>query len=220
MLDWITAHSSIINTALNGLMTLVWVIYLHLLVTGTQRQRRTNIFINRSADRGDKAECVVTNLGAETVYLIDVIADLSIDGEVRSTIVTDREELGDDDISNMLERSNQVPLGPGESRDIGNFRNLVWRAMNRLDVTDCEDRVTGLKLTVVVAGHENRIAAAEKEYYVLSNGERQHEYVPKGLMPKQLRSKRTRRRIQKRMEESLRLETEEAQERFDRNKAA
>ncbi len=216
MLDWLSTHSSIINTILNGLMTLVWVIYLHLLVSGMQRQRRTNIYINRSADRGDKAECVVTNLGAETVYLIDVIADLTIDGKVRSTIVTDREELGEDDVSSMLERSNQVPLGRGESRDIGNFRTLVWRAINRLGMEDCGDRITGLKLIVVVAGHENRIAAAEKEYYVLTGSDGCHRYIPKGLMPRQLHSKRTRRLIQQRMEESLRMESEEAQARLDK----
>ncbi|MSU88058.1 hypothetical protein GE300_00325 [Rhodobacteraceae bacterium 2CG4] len=210
MIDWLAANSTLVNILLNGAMTLIWLIYLHLLLSSTRRSRRTNIFVNRSADRGDKAECVVTNMGAEPIYLIDVIAELIIDGKNYSTVVTDREELDVDDVTNMLERSNQVALDRGESRAIGNFRNLVWRAIKHLDLRDCEDRITDLRLIVVVAGHENRIAAAEKEYYVVSQGDGGHSYVPQGLMTRQLHSARTRRRIQKLMEENLRLESEEA----------
>ncbi|MHA3978396.1 hypothetical protein ACW9UR_11985 [Halovulum sp. GXIMD14794] len=220
MMDWMSANSDLVNIVLNALMTLVWLIYLHLLLTGARRQRRTNIHINRSAGNGDEAECVITNMGAEPIYLIDIIADLSIDGGTHSTVVTDRDELGEDDLSDMLEKSNQVPLNSGEHRAVGNFRNLVWRAINHLDLNDCQDEIDTLKLTVVVAGHENQIAAAEKEYYVVTHKDGRHKFIAQSMLTTQLRSMRKRRHIQKRMEANLRLESEQAQEREDERRAA
>lgn len=62
MMNWVAQHSSALQVLLNGLMVLIWILYLQIFLTSFRRQRRSDVLITVGAGVGLAARCFVTNL--------------------------------------------------------------------------------------------------------------------------------------------------------------
>ncbi|HKK30796.1 MAG TPA: hypothetical protein VKA18_10435 [Alphaproteobacteria bacterium] len=206
MLSWIAEHHAVVNSMISIVTVLVWIIYLQLFINSLLRQRRSNILINRSAGNDDKARCVVVNMGAEPIYLANIIADIDIGGHQYSAIVTDRDEMTKEDLTDPLKATTQGPLESGQYRDVGSLHELIWRALRNRHLEGRDSEVEGLILTVAaVSGHSAYIAAGRQKFYVRSRyGQR--VYLPASTDSEQLRSYWERRRIRGRLDRALKEE--------------
>ena len=81
MIEWMSNHAQLLGVAVSAVTAVIWVIYLQLLVSSMRRQRRTNVEITRAGEPGEDAKCLVSNMGAEPVYIKSVIVDVVADGE-------------------------------------------------------------------------------------------------------------------------------------------
>lgn len=215
MYDFISQHSGLIQIGINTVTALVWVIYLQILVTGFRRQRRSNILIHRSAGHDDTARCVVSNMGAEPIHVTSIIADLEIEGETHSAVVTDRKELADNGEPNALDRTTQGPLESGASRDAGSFKELTVRALGYLGLDDRIDDVERITLTVAAAtGHDTFLSAGQQSFRVEMD-EGRHVFLPASTLTKQIRSRRDRRALRQRLDTVLKEEAEALRRRKD-----
>ena len=76
MIEWMSNHAQLLGVAVSAVTAVIWVIYLQLLVSSMRRQRRTNVEITRAGEPGEDAKCLVSNMGAEPVYIKSVIVDV------------------------------------------------------------------------------------------------------------------------------------------------
>lgn len=198
MIDWMSQNSAALQVVLSALTAVIWMVYLQLILSGMLRTRHSRILINRSAGLGEQARCFISNMGAEPIYLISVIADLEIDGEVRTALVTDREEMRREDLHTPSEATTQGPVASGGFVDIGSFGNVMWRALHRLDLPAETDVA---RLTLVVAansGHSALIVAGRRSFCV-GHGPEGRAFVPEQVSTEQIRSWWKRRRLRARL---------------------
>lgn len=215
MLEFMSSYGTVVQIGINLVTTLVWVIYLHVLVLGFRRQRRSNILIHRSSGHDDTARCVVSNMGAEPIHITSIIADVRFDGETKSAVVTDRKEAASDGEPNALDRTTQGPLESGESHDVGTFKELTTRALGYLGNEDRFDEVERITLTVAAAtGHDTFLAAGQQSFRVaLDEGRR--VYLPTSTLTRQIRSIRERRELRRRLDKVLEEEARGLREKAD-----
>ncbi|MFC6642744.1 hypothetical protein [Sulfitobacter profundi] len=100
MLDWIAENSGTLQVAVSLLTAVVWLAYLHILWLNFRRQRQPVILINRSIARDENAHCFVTNMGAEPIYLLEVMARVVTEEKTYHVKVTEREEVALNDVQN------------------------------------------------------------------------------------------------------------------------
>jgi hypothetical protein len=203
MLDWIAAHSSVLQVAVGMVTAVVWVVYLHLILVNYRRQLETVILIHRGASEDDRGRCIVSNMGSEPVYIVSVLAELTIDGENWVAHVTDREELDLDTLDDPIRRTSQGPLKSGEYLDIGSFHEIAQRALNHTAPGKSPETVERIRVTVIaVSSHAASLVGAEREF-VRQKGEAGYTVTPTTLVARQLRSRADRRRVEDMMRKEL-----------------
>ncbi|MGR3755770.1 MAG: hypothetical protein ACU0AT_00880 [Tranquillimonas sp.] len=201
-MTWLSEHSAALQVVLSGAMTLIWLIYLQLILMGVLRQRHSMILINRSAGAGESARCFISNMGAEPVYLISVIADLECDGKAFAALVTDREEISADDLQTPAEATTQGLVESGGFVDIGSFGDLMWRALSHLDMPK-DQPVERLTLTIAAnSGHSALLVAGRRSFRVgWNDGAR--AFVPETVSTIQIRNWWLRGRLRARLKAEL-----------------
>ncbi|SER86399.1 hypothetical protein SAMN04490244_103299 [Tranquillimonas rosea] len=208
MFDWIMQHKEIIQILVQIATAIVWMLYLHLFLTSFVRQRRSNILINRVAGNNDRAHLLVGNMGAEPIYVSSLIADLDIAGETVSAVVTDREDFLDNEASNAVSCTTQGPLDSGQYRDLGNFSEIMEKALRHLGRQNAKEEVSRLVVTVAAeSGHDAFLAAGQQSFTVSRDGD-SHVFLPETTRTRQIRSRKDRRRLGVRINSALREEAE------------
>jgi hypothetical protein len=202
-MSWIAEHSSVLQVFVGVINACVWLFYLHLFLTSFRRQQESVILIHRGASDDDRARCIVSNMGSEPIYVLSVIAELTIDGEVCASRVTDREEIDMDSFDDPLRRTSQGPLKSGDFIDIGSFHDLANRTLHRVAPNKTPEAVDRLCITVVAASsHASALVGATREFVRKPEGEG-YTVVPTSLVAHQLRSRSERRRVQQLMQNEL-----------------
>ena len=202
-MDWIAENSAVLQVGVGVLNAVVWVLYLHLFLTSYRRQQETVILIHRGASDDDRARCIVSNMGSEPIYVLSVLAELTIDGEERAAYVTDREEIDIDSFDDPLRRTSQGPLKSGEFLDIGSFQDLALRALQRVAPEKSAEAAERIRITVVAASsHAHALVGATREF-VRQQGEKGYSVVPTTLVARQLRKRADRHRIEELMRKEL-----------------
>ena len=69
-------------------------VYAQLLYAGFRRQRRVSLLITRAVTKDVDALCLISNMSAEPVYLLYIIAVLETDRYTITMNITDRERIG------------------------------------------------------------------------------------------------------------------------------
>ncbi|ETX27196.1 hypothetical protein [Roseivivax isoporae] len=188
MFDWMTANSDALTLVANLGMVGVWLIYLNVFLVGFTRQNRTVLHISRAAADDRRGRCLITNMGAQNVYLLAVIVDLETEDGHSRALVTDREEFSKEDFDDLLQRTLQGPLGSGEARDIGSFEDLARRAQMRRGTNFDLSRICAMKITVVAAPNQVReLCGAYKQFDVREvDNPDAARFVPRSLLSPQI----------------------------------
>lgn len=197
MWNWLSENSDIVQVLVGAVSALVWVVYLQLLLSNYRQQRQSVLLINRGGSKDENARCLITNMGSEPIYLLDVIAELELEDGKQSVRVTDRDELKEDDVTKPSERTNQGPLDSGAFVDVGSFREVFMRAESRLGLQGPQNRVTSVVLTAVAASnHAKHLVAGCREFKVLRGEDEVPRFVPTSVLTHQIKSWRRRRDLQ------------------------
>lgn len=203
MWDWVSENSGIVQAGMAAVTALVWMIYLHILVSGLRRQRRTEILIHLGGSRDLSARILVSNLGFEPVYVLEIMLSVKTAQGERISSVADRTEIAKEQHNTPREATLQGPLKSGGSFDIGSVTNLLDRARhNSFENIEAED-IREVEVTVAaLTAADSRVAAATRRFSM------KHQkdcicLVPQHLYAKQIRSRWTRRQIEQRLKELL-----------------
>lgn len=203
MLDWIAENASTLQVAVTMLTGAIWLAYLHIIWLNFRRQRQSAIMINRSVAQDENAHCFVTNMGAEPIYLIEVMARVVTDEKSYIVKVTEREEIAIEDAEDPLTRTNQGPIKSGAFVDIGSFLDLLKRADARIGTEGLFDTVRQLDLTVAAAdGHATHLVAARRKFRAEWQDGKPY-FVPETVMTHQIRNIFQRRNISAILEEQI-----------------
>ncbi|MEQ6249688.1 hypothetical protein ABMC89_12415 [Sulfitobacter sp. HNIBRBA3233] len=193
-MEWISQNSDVLQVVLTALSAVVWLAYLQLLYLGYVRQRQAVIMIHHGAAEDDRARLIVSNMGAEPIYIIAILARLTVDGEIFNASVIDREELSFEHLDTPLKRTNQGPLKSGEYLDAGSFGDLIWRARQRLGLSD-DTTADDIEITVGAAsGHASKLVVAKRKFSRQRGQDGTITYVPTTILTRQVRSNWNRRK--------------------------
>lgn len=196
MLDWIAAQSAAISAIANAAIVAIWVVYLQLFLITFRRQRRTSIHIDRGVASDEHARCIVTNMGQEPIYLLAVVVDFGEEGHRSRAVVTDRDELADQDVAAKLDRTNQGPLAQGEARDVGSLAELMQRARARLDAKIDQAEIDRMCVSAVAISHQGEhLVAARKDFVAEHRQDGRVLFTPATVLTRQIRSRWKRREL-------------------------
>lgn len=203
MWEWVSQNSGIVQAGLSAVTALVWMVYLHIIVSGLRRQRRTEILVHLGGARDLSARILVSNLGFEAIYVLEIMLSVRTTKGERVSSVADRTEIAREQHKTPREATLQGPMKSGESVDIGSVTDLLDRARhNSFENIDPED-ITEVEVTVAaLTAADSRIAAATRRF-LLQHNEGSICIVPKNLYAKQIRSRWRRRQIEQRLRQLL-----------------
>ncbi|MAM38606.1 MAG: hypothetical protein CL949_08910 [Erythrobacter sp.] len=204
MLAWIETHTSALQVVVGLTTALVWVIYLHILVSGLRRQRRSEILITLAGKRDMSGRVMVSNLGFEPIYILDILLRLSADHREDTVSVAERgkqDERGEDPSDKP---TLQTPLKTGDLVDIGEIATLLDRAGRGFSDSPVADALSRIDITVVaVTAATSSIVAAQRSFDVEQGGDGPDRLRPQSLYARQIRSRRERRSIEQDMQRNL-----------------
>lgn len=203
MWDWVSENSGLVQAAMAAITALVWVVYLHILVLGMRRQRRTEILIHLGGARDLSARILVSNLGLEPLYVLEIMLTVwTADGE-RMSSVADRTEIAKDQHESPRQATLQGALKSGDHVEIGSVTDLLDRARHKsFDRIEPED-IRQLQITVAaITAADSSIAAATRRFAMRREGDHL-SLRPLNLAAQQIRSRRARRAIEAQMRKGL-----------------
>ena len=203
MWDWLAQNSGLVQAAAGIVTAIVWVVYLQILVSGFRRQRRTEILIHLGGSRGLDARTIVSNLGFEPIYVLEITLTIWSDGEKYKTSIADRIELTEDELSTPSATTLQGPLKSGEFVDIGSFETILHRARHNtardLGTGDIE-RVEILVAAITAAS--SAIVAARRQFEVDADQDA-CQLLPTTLYATQIRSWWGRKKLMRELQDQL-----------------
>lgn len=192
MLQFLVENVDFVNAFLNGLMVLIWAVYLQIFLVSHLRQSRSVIHIDIGAADGERSRCLVTNLSSNPLYVQGMVADLYEEGSSARVVITEREEIDQYDLEDPLARTNRGTLHPGQTVDIGSLADLVRRAWIRLGQDWNISNLSHVKVTVVaISGQAERVVGASKTFDAKYIHDCSH-FVPQTLLTHQIRPRRAR----------------------------
>ncbi|WP_088632899.1 hypothetical protein [Phaeobacter sp. 22II1-1F12B] len=198
MLEFIRQNSELMQIGASLTTTLVWLVYLHVLLRGFRDQRRSSVLINRGGGEDLDARCLVSNMGAQPAYLLDVLACIETDDGADVSSVVDRRELRREELERATEMTGQGPLPSGGYVDIGSFKDIAKRADSDIRIEDMPQRTVKL-IAVAATNQASHIVAAVREFDLVPEGNN-ISVRPKSLEAKQLRSRRSRKQVRTALE--------------------
>ena len=210
MLEWISQHGTLAQVAVQIATALVWVGYLHVLIVNLRRQKRPNVVISRVAGDDDSARLLACNLGAEPIHVLSVVADVDLDGETRSVVIADHNDMSAEGDEPASRRTRKGPLDSGGYRDIGCFGDMLGEAMQRLGLAEREGEVDRLVLTVAAESGRDRLLVAGRQSFAVVRAGGRRVFLPQATRTEQIRSVFARRRLGRRLDAALREEAERA----------
>lgn len=208
-LEWVSSNHELASLLVSGGMLLIWVTYLQVFLAGYRRQRRGAILITLGQGRGLDGHCLVTNMSAEPVYILALIAQVEGQDDVRSRAITELEGEQWSEPSDLRLWTRQGPLDSSELRDMGTLRSMLNHVLDADAVAasseeDRERLADGLRSVVirVIAAHgsEDLLIGAERAFDVARDGSGL-TLRPRSHGTRQIRSRRERRRLSRLLDE-------------------
>jgi len=208
MWNWLSQNTPVLSLAVSMAMLIVWIVYLQLLLYGYQRQRRSSILISRGAGQGIRSRCLITSMSAEPLYVTSIVATLETEAKSYEYALTDLRDLPEDLGADPRSSMRQGSLSTGDYLDIGHFDDLV----EQLVETDAElsrlgpwaNTVIALDLTVVALYGPDLIAVgASRRFSFVDEGAGCLRIRPETLTTRQLRSRRQRRQLMRKLASHL-----------------
>lgn len=201
MWNWVLQHASVVQ-AIIGLVTAgVWVVYLHVFVESLRRQRRSEILITLGGNRGLGGRVLISNLGLEPIYVLDILLGRSTASAEDVASVIDRTESGPSEC--VKDATLQQPLKSGEYIEIGTINDLLDRAAQdpRPGRRDADLARIEIIVAVVTATASGIVAA--RRAFAVRHRDNQLVLRPQTLYAEQIRGRRDRRRIEAQLADRL-----------------
>jgi hypothetical protein len=197
MWTWIQENGQALQFFVSLTMLIVWVLYLNIFLASFKRQTRSSLLITRAGARDMEGRCIVSNMGSEPAYLMDVLAEVEMNGTHRTFSAADRLELWDRDTEPGAGVSAIGPIDSGSYVDIGSFDDILQRAGKRLGTADGVYETTVLKLIVIAATSQARdiVAAFRSFEFSTVEGTDEVRVIPVEIEAEQVRSRRQKKRI-------------------------
>lgn len=163
MWDWLSENHGPVN-AVTGVLTLaVWLLYFQLLYIRYRRSLRPKILITRGGGPHIDAECIVTNMSAEPIYLDSLV--LSFHDGLGDTVCSLSDLARDESRSDLRGSTMQGSLGSGEMIGLGSFRHLLQR-VGWPGAADGSGELSFSVTVVAIYTAEDRFVAAERPFTV------------------------------------------------------
>lgn len=203
MVDWIVQHAAVLQ-ALVGLVTAaIWITYLHVFVASLHRQRRSEILITMGGSRGLSGRVLVSNLGLEPIYVLDVMLRHCGSGGDPIVSIADRTEVDPAEHTSSDRATLQRPLKSGEHVEIGTINDMLERVARHLGRDRDDAGLSRIEITVAaVTAAASSIVAARRVFEIRREGGRVM-LRPTTLYARQIRGIRGRRRIERQLLEML-----------------
>ena len=174
MLQYLANNVEVLNALLNGLLVVIWAVYLQLFLVNHLRMARSVIHIDIGAAEGERSRCLVTNLGSNPLYVQGIAADFAGNELTARTVITERDEIDENDLEDPLSRTNRGTLQPGQTVDIGSLADMVRRAQIRLQQDWSADQLKHVTITVVaLSGQVERVVGRQQDVRLAAH-ERAH----------------------------------------------
>ena len=210
MPGWIADNLTAIQAGAALLSALVWIAYLQVIVTGLRRQRRSEILITLAGRQDLSAEMLISNLGFEPIYVLDILVRSASDGEEAVVSVVDRidPDAGDGSgdgsggTSGGTSAANptlQAPLKSGERVQAGRLDEMLRRAAWWAELNARPDRLRRIEVTVAAVTAATSSIVAARRGFVVGCEEGRVRIRPDGLYARQIRSRAGRRRIERQL---------------------
>lgn len=196
MWAWLSEHSAELSVIISLGSMIVWVLYFQLLYTSFRRQRRTNVLINRAGPTGND-RCLVSNMGAEPLYVVSILAALRDSSVEIQAPITDLDTTEIEHPSHASEATNQGPLKTGEFMDIGRFSDLMARCLRATkDITVRDTKFDELQILVIGAyGADDLFVGARRSFQLEYDGDAEL-VIPTDISTEQLRGRKERRKLE------------------------
>lgn len=208
-LEWLASNHELAALIVSLCMLLVWITYLQIFFAGFRRQRRGSILITLGQGEGLDGHCLVTNMGAEPVYILALIAQVEGDCGVRSRAITEPEGERWSEPSELHLWTRQGPLDSSELRDMGALRSMVDHVLGAGAGIEPDDRdprrsTAGLRSVVIrvvaMHGSEDLPIGAERAFDIVQGGA-DPKLHPRTYGTHQIRARRERRRLTRLLDE-------------------
>ncbi|TCS62799.1 hypothetical protein EDD52_10894 [Primorskyibacter sedentarius] len=208
MWGWLHDNSTTLQVLVSLLSTCVWITYLHVFLSSYRRQTRSSLMISREGARDLKARCIVSNMGSEAAFLMDVLVEFETEGKKFTTSVIDRLELQGAEGDTSKTGSAQGPMASGSYVDIGSFEDILTRAHRQFDSADFTRDILRTRLIAIAATSQARdLVAACRGFEFIFGTEGSVVHVrPIEIAAKQIRSRRKRKSLRRLLEKIQRDE--------------
>lgn len=203
MWQWAVENSAVVQTLVSLLSTVVWIAYLHVFLSSYRRQTRSSLLISRTGQRGLEGRCIISNMGSEPAFLMDVLAEFRLEESSVTASVVERVDLWEREQDTSHGVSAAGPMESGSYVDIGSIHEILDRAHRRFGVADFASEIKSMTLIAVAATSQAReLVAATRSYSFDPDrdadpgaGGETVEIRPVEIKAKQLRSRREQRRL-------------------------
>lgn len=209
MWSWLQEHSTSVQVVVSLLSTGVWIAYLHVFLSSYRRQTRSSLLISREGAHGLKGRCVISNMGSEPAFLMDVLAEFETEGTRFTASVIDRLELWERDEDPDCEFSAIGPMASGGYLDFGSFEDILRRAQISFDSRDFTRDLLKVRLIAIAATSQARelVAACRSFEFDFGTDHDTVRIIPVEISAQQIRSRRKRKKLSKLLEKLQREET-------------
>jgi hypothetical protein len=207
ILEWLASNHELAALVVSLCTLLVWVTYLQVFLAGYRRQRRGAILITVGQGHGLEGRCLVTNMGAEPVYILALLAQVESRDGVCIRAITELEGEQWSEPSDLRLWTRQGPLDSSELRDMGTLQSMVNHVLDagagaHAGNEGPEQRAAGLRSVLIrviaLHGSEELPIGAERAFDVVGDGATLH---PRTYGTRQIRSRRGRRQLTRLLDE-------------------
>ena len=186
---WLSESLPLIQTITAVVTALIWLTYLQIIVSGLVRQRRSALSLNRGGGEGMDAHFLLSNLGAEPIYVRNVLMTLRSESAQRDVFLTDRREFQSKDLSDPLKGTLQGPLEPGAYIDLGTVAELFERTRIAVDIDDLHEIHS---LDLIILGVSRKPVGARKSYRIKTTPDSLDRVEPVKVETQQLSARQCR----------------------------
>lgn len=206
MFEWVGEHSTFVGAFTSLITAGIWAVYLQLFYFSYRRQRRPMILINRAAGPGKDGHCLISNMSADPVYVLSILAVVEESDRSWVCSVTDNEDIAGG--RSTAPGTHQGPLPSGGFFDCGPFEAMVQRAraVHRTGVAAGPAKEnpypSAIEVKVVALYTSSyKFVGASRRFEL--RGERQPVLLPTTLETEQLCGFRSRLKLKRLLRENL-----------------
>lgn len=205
--EWLSQHAGVLRFFSGAGHTLIWLLFLQLMYLKFRSKRRPRLLINLDKKKGLDSLCIISNMGAEPIYIEYIVAELETS---QGTLIQDVTALdqgcdgnaAEDAPGSLRQATRQGPLASGHFLHIGSFGELAVRLARANGIDMHGYRPCGAwqfySLTIrliVTHGPESQLVGAERRFDLVDNGQGCTP-IPQARGAKQLSSRSQRRQLQ------------------------